>query len=261
VTSLGLSETSALDALHGAVAEVAEQLDRWDVPGMSIAAVKEGEVVYAGGVGLLQNTAPQRVTARTLFHHGSCCKGYTSLLACLLAAEGLLDLDAPVRTWVPELRLPSEDVAAEVTVRDLLAHRSGLSRHDLTWLLNSSWDTAELVRRLEHLPLSGGLREKWDYSNLGYALAGLAIERAGGGTWSEQLSARVLAPAGMVRTTTFTEQMRADTDAASPHLLHDGAAFVVTDRAVLAAAPAGALMTCADDAARWLLTRSRPPRC
>lgn len=232
---------------------LADELTRWHVTGLSIAVVQRGEVVYAGGVGRRHVDDPALVTARTLFHHGSCCKAYTSLLACVLADHGRLDLDEPVRAWVPELRLPDSVLAEQITTRDLLAHRSGLSRHDLTWILNPSWDRQELVQRLEHLPLAAGLRERMEYSNLGYSLAGLVLERVTGTSWDDALRDRVLAPLGMTRTTTSAAHMHADSDAATPHLLRDGRAVPTPARVLVGAAPAGSLMTSADDAARWLL--------
>lgn len=102
----------------------------------------------------------------------------------VLAQDGLLDLDEPVLRWVPELRPPG-GCAEVVTVLDLLSHRSGISRHDQTWILNPSWDREELVRRLQHLPLAAGLREQMEYTNLGYTLAALVIERVTGGSWDD----------------------------------------------------------------------------
>jgi len=106
------------------------------VPGLQVVAVRHGDVLVAGGVGVQGADDPTPVSSQSLIDHGSCGKGYTALLASLLHDEGLLDLDAPVRVLVPELVLPDPKTAAQVTVRDLLAHRSGLGRHDLAWILN-----------------------------------------------------------------------------------------------------------------------------
>ncbi len=240
-------------ALRRSLGDLEAQLATWNVPGVQVAVVRDGVVLHADGLGRLAVDSAAKVGPRTLFHHGSCCKAYTALLACLLADEGLLDLDAPIAVHVPELHLPDAGRASEITLRDLLSHRAGLSRHDLTWILNPSWDREELLRRLEHLPLASGLREKMEYSNLGYALAGLVIERITGSTWDMQLRQRILEPLGMSRATTSQSDMRADADAASPHLLRNDTAVLATDRALTGAAPAGGLMTSAEDAARWLL--------
>lgn len=238
------------DELASAKAAAA-QLDRWQVPGLQIAAV-QGEAVYAGGVGVRGLDDPVAVGPRTLFHHGSCAKAYTALCAGVLHERGVVDLDAPVRRWVPELELPDPVLAERVSIRDLLSHRSGLGRHDLTWIFNPSWTRAELVRRLAHLSPAGDLRTEMNYSNLGYALAALAIERATHSSWEAQLAEVVLGPAGLTRTFTSVETMLADTDHARPHR-RDGTDVVATPMRVLdGIAPAGKLITSAESAARWL---------
>jgi CubicO group peptidase (beta-lactamase class C family) len=245
-------ETGPVNA-DALVEEVGKELPRWQVPGLQLAAVREGEVLFAGGVGVRGMDDPAPVTPATLFLHGSCLKAYTSLLATDLAAAKALDLDVPVRRYVPELELPDPVVAQRVTLRDLLSHRSGLGRHDLAWIFNPSWTREELVERLRHLPLAQDFRVGMSYSNVGYALAGLAIGRATGSTWAEQLRERVLAPAGMERTWTTLEPMRSDPERAQGHLRAHERVTGTDYREFEAVAPAGQLVTCAEDAARWLL--------
>jgi CubicO group peptidase (beta-lactamase class C family) len=233
--------------------QLSAALDEQHVPGLELAVVRDGAALFAGGLGLRGVDDPVEVGAATLFHHGSCGKAYTGLLAAVLADAGLLDLDAPVRDYVPELRLPDPVIAERVTTRDLLSHRSGLGRHDLAWILNGSWTREEVVRRTAHLPLAGDLRAQCSYSNLGFTLAGLVIERAVGRTWEDQLSARVLVPAGMARTFTRLEPVLDDVDHARAHLLRSEAAVETPWRRLDGPAPAGQLVSCADDSIRWLL--------
>jgi CubicO group peptidase (beta-lactamase class C family) len=158
-----------------------------------------------------------------------------------------------VRRYVPELQLPDPIVAERVTLRDLLSHRSGLDRHDLAWIFNPSWTRSELVARLEHLPMKGDLRAQYQYSNFGYALAALAMERASGSTWEDGVRERVLAPAGMRRTRIYTPEDLGDVDHARPHAVVDGHAERVAFRVMPACLPVGGLLVSATDAARWLL--------
>lgn len=242
-------------ALDLAVLEQARP--QWDVPGLQVVVVRHGEVLVAGGLGAQGADDPTPVSSRSLFDHGSCGKAYTALLASLLHDDGLLDLDAPVRVLVPELSLPDPDIAARVTVRDLLSHRSGISRHDLAWILNDTWDRGELLRRLAHLPTAGPLRGQWVYSNFGFALAGEAIGRAASSTWEELLDSRVLGPLGM--TTASGRPPQPTRDRACGHLLHDGRPVVTPHRDLLGPAPAGQLVASAQDAARWLLLQAGEP--
>lgn len=245
--------TAASDTVHGAAERLAAQLGRWHVPGLELAVVRDGEVLFADGLGVrgVDDAAP--VGPRTLFRHGSCGKAYTSLAATVLADEGVLDLDAPVRRYVPELRLPDMTIADRITTRDLLAHRSGIGRHDFTWIANPQWEAEDLLARLEHLPLAADIRAEFVYSNLGYALAGIVMARAAGISWADVLHTRVLTPGGMSRTWIDLQRTLDDGDRATPHVVRDGKPVVTSWRPISGAAPAGAVMTCAEDAARWLL--------
>ena len=235
------------------VGRIDEELARWSVPGLELAVVRNGEVVSACGFGLANIETAAPVTSSTLFDHGSCGKAFTSLLAVLLAEDGVIDLDAPVRTYVPELRLPDPVVAERVTIRDLLSHRSGLDRHDHAWIYNPSWSREECVRRLAHLPMAGDLRGQWQYSNFGFTLAGFAMERATGCSFEELMDKHVFQAAGMTRATTSDDRTEADSDHAVPYRVVGGVAVETDRRRMPATTPAGGVNTCADDSIRWLL--------
>ena len=232
---------------------IGAELERWTVPGLELAVVQRGEAIFAGGFGFANVETAARVTSSTYFDHGSCGKAFTSLLAVVLADDGLVDLDVPVRTYVPELRLPDSVIAERATLRDLLSHRSGLDRHDLAWIYNPSWSREECVRRLAQLSLVGDLRAQWSYSNFGYTLAGLAMERATGIAFEELVEKRVLQAAGMARATVSDDRVEADADHAKPYRLVDGVAVPTDRRRMPGTLPAGGVKTCADDSVRWLL--------
>jgi CubicO group peptidase (beta-lactamase class C family) len=245
-------ERSALDT---AIERLAAEFGAAQIPGAEVAVVRAGEVVFAGGVGVRGVADPVPVGGGTLFHHGSCGKAYTGLLAVLLAADGVVDLDLPVRRYVPELRLPDPVVAERVTIRDLLCHRSGLGRHDLAWIFNPSWTPEQVLERLEHLPLVGDLRAQWSYSNFAFALAGLALGRAAGTSWAVEMHRRVLGPLGMTRTSLTARGMETDPDHATPHVIRNGAAVPTVFRLLNGIGPAGEVISCADDSVRWLLAQ------
>lgn len=236
---------------------LAGAMPAWNVPGMQVVAVQDGEVLHAGGLGVSSLDTQAPVTDRTLFDHGSCGKAYTALIGSLLHDEGVLDLDEPVRRHVPELSVPDEAITEQVTVRDLLSHRSGLSRHDLAWILNGTWDRPEVVDRLRHLPAAGPLRGQWLYSNFGYALAGHAMGRAAGTTWERLLAERVLEPLGMG--VHDRASVAGDPERGDGHALADGTAVATPHRDLDGVAPAGFLVASAQDAARWLLLQAGEP--
>ena len=156
-----------LDALAD---QIATELRRWRVPGVELAAVRDGRVVVAQGYGLRDHARGLPATAATLFHHGSITKAFTAALVGTLVEEGLLEWDRPVRDYWPPFRLYDPVATERVSMADLLSHRSGLARHEWVWLANPSWSGAELARRLRHLPLAHDLRAEFEYCNLGYAL-------------------------------------------------------------------------------------------
>ena len=245
--------TSPGSVLAAAVEEVERQRPEWNVPALELAVVAPGLDDLATALGRRGVDDAEPIGATTLFHHGSCAKGYTALLAALLAEDGALDLDAPVHRLVPELRLPDPVLAQRITVRDLLSHRSGLGRHDLAWILRPELDSTGLLDALAVLPPAGDLRAGFGYSNFGYGLVGIALERATGVGWAELVRQRVLHPAGMKQTVLDAfPQADSPPDRATPHLLRDGRPVPTAWRTIGSVAPAGQLVTCAEDAAAWL---------
>ena len=163
---------------------VVEQLAAWEVPGCAVAAVRDGRVELAGGWGLRDREAGLPVTRDTLFAIGSTTKAFTATTVGALVDEGLLEWDRPLRDYVPGVRLQDPFVSDRLTIVDLLSHRSGLPRHDLTWIGQPGRSRAEIVRRLRFLPLSRDLRQEFQYCNLGYLVAGHVVEALSG--WPTQ---------------------------------------------------------------------------
>jgi CubicO group peptidase (beta-lactamase class C family) len=231
----------------------ARELERWNAPGLEVAVVKEGEVVFTGGFGKRDVERDLPVTSRTLFHHGSTGKAFTGVLAASLVDEGLLSWGKPLQRYVPSLRFSDPVATQRVTLADLLSHRSGLARHEWMWIANPSWNREDIVRRLEHLEMNKDLRTTFQYCNVGYATAGYVVEAVTGSTWSEQLKERVLGPLEMTRTMTSLGDMQQSDDYAAPYEERDGKATRIEFRATDTIAPAGGVMSCAEDTARWLL--------
>jgi len=142
-----------------------------------------------------------------------------------------------------------------LTVVDLLSHRSGLPRHDLTWVGHPDRSRAELVRRLRYLPLSKDLRQQFQYCNLGYLVAGHIVDVLSGTSWEDFLRSRLLTPLGMDRSNLSVDDLRADADHAGGYERRQGVVVPVPPRPVTAMAPAGAINSCAADMTRWLLAQ------
>jgi CubicO group peptidase (beta-lactamase class C family) len=234
---------------------VAEQLAAWEVPGCAVVAVRDGEVVLAGGFGTRDLEADRPVTPDTLFAIGSTTKSFTATTVSALVEDGLLEWERPLREYVPDLRLHDAVAADRVSIVDFLSHRSGLPRHDLVWIGHPDRCRAELVGRLPFLPLSKDLRQAFQYCNLGYLVAGHVVEVLSGSRWEDYLRARLFAPLAMERSNLSVDLMRADPDHATAYERRGGVVAPVPPRPVTALAPAGAVNSCASDMARWLLVQ------
>ena len=234
---------------------VSEQLAAWEVPGCAVAAVRDGRVELAGGWGLRDREAGLPVTRDTLFAVGSATKAFTATTVGALVDEGLLEWDRPLRDYVPGIRLHDPFVSDRLTIVDLLSHRSGLPRHDLTWVGQPGRSRAEIVRSLRFLPLSRDLRQEFQYCNLGYLVAGHVVEALSGVSWEDFVRGRLLEPLGMRRTNLSVDEMLADDDHAAAYTRRDGVIAEVPQRPLPAVAPAGAINSSAADMTRWLLAQ------
>ena len=177
-------------------------MDEFEVPGVAIAVLADGEV-DASGFGVTSIDNPLQVTPETLFQAGSITKTVTATAALRLHDEGLLDLDDPVRKLLPELQLADPAVAERVTLRHLLTHGGGWVGD---WFDDFGWGDDVLERSiggLEELPQLSPLGELWSYNNAGFYAAGRALEVAAGMPYEDVARTRVLEPIGLKRSYFF----------------------------------------------------------
>jgi CubicO group peptidase (beta-lactamase class C family) len=225
---------------------------RDQIPGVAVGVVERGELVYARGFGFRDVEKHLPVTPDTLFALGSCSKAFTATAIALLADEGKVALDAPVRTYLPDFSLANPVASATLTTRDILTHRSGLPRHDFFWY-QAPFSRNELIHRLRFLEPGGPPHMKWRYNSLMFVVAGRIVERVSGESWESFVQTRILDPLGMRRTFLSAETMEADPDHASPYALRDGRVQEIPMLNGLSAiAPAGGVQTTVRDLARWL---------
>lgn len=249
---------SAADAARAALAEapalVQAVLAKFLVPSAGVAVVAGGEVVLATGYGTRDLEAGLPASADTLYAIGSVTKSFTAAVLAAQADDGKLELDQPVVELLPEFRLADAERTSRVTVRDLLAHRTGLPRHDLGWYGDGrELSREQVVHRLRFLTANTGLREQWQYQNWMFTTAGYLAGRLDGTSWEEAVRARLLLPLGMRRAVFTTAEMAADGDRAVAYEERDGERVKVPYREFPAMAPAGAINASASDMGRWLL--------
>jgi CubicO group peptidase (beta-lactamase class C family) len=225
---------------------------RDQIPGVAVGVVERGHLVFARGFGYRDVDSHLPVTPDTLFPLGSASKTFTATAIALLADEGKIALDTPVRTYLPDFSLEDPVASATLTTRDLLTHRSGLPRHDLFWY-RAPFSRDELYRRLRFLEPSGPPRTRWRYNSLMFVVAGRIVEKVSGESWESFVQDRILFPLSMRRTFLSPEAMEADSDHASPYAIREGRVQKIPMLKRLSAiAPAGAVQTSVRDLARWL---------
>jgi len=225
----------------------------WSVPGLAIAIVKDGKVIYSRGFGYRNIEQNLPVTSSTIFAIGSSSKAFTAMGLVLLVDEGKLDLDKPVREYLPDFRLYDMFATEQMTPRDLITHRSGLPRHDLMWY-GSGFTREDMYKRLRYLQPSKGLRETWQYQNLMYMTAGYLIERLYGETWEDFTRERIFAPLGMKESNFSVDVSVQARDHARPYRLNDDKKpEEVPFRNINEIGPAGSINSSIDEMANWLL--------
>ncbi len=186
-------DEKAVDAI------VRKAMKEFEAPGVAVAVVQGDRVVYLKGHGVRELGKESPVTADTLFAIASCTKAFTATAIGFLVQEGKVRWDDPVRKHLPGFRLSDPLADRDVTIRDLLCHRTGVIRHDILWLVHP-WDREEMIRRSGSLRPDKPFRSEYGYNNLQYLAAGEASSRAAGMPWEELVRSRILEPLGMKAT-------------------------------------------------------------
>ncbi|MEZ5463164.1 serine hydrolase [Dokdonella sp.] len=233
------------------------------VPGMAVAIVEEGKTVVARGYGVLKLGSGEPVDADTIFPIGSVSKAFTSAALAVLVDDGKIDWDDPVVNHLPGFQMYDPWVTREISIRDLLVHRSGLGlgAGDLLFVPRTSRSREDAVHRLRYIKPATSFRSGYAYDNLLYIVAGQLIESVSGQTWEAFVRDRLLKPAGMNDSTTESVVRFARENRAQPHARLDGKMRGIGNQEVLdektsvisdAAAPAGGVLSSANDMGRWL---------
>jgi CubicO group peptidase (beta-lactamase class C family) len=244
----------ALEARLKEIDEYASKAGRdWKVPGFAMAIVKDDRVIFAKGYGVRELGKTEAVDADTLFAIASNTKAFTAAALATLVDEGKLKWDDPVTKYLPSFQLYDPFVTRELTVRDLLSHRSGLATFggDLLWY-ESDYSREEILRRIRHLRPVSSFRSRYGYQNVMFLAAGEIIPAVTGKSWDEFVRERFFAPLGMSRTNTSIKAFKPGDNIASPHNEVEGRVRVVRYGNVDGAGGAAAINSSVADMARWI---------
>lgn len=239
------------DRLEGLDDYIAAAMSDWEAPGLAIAIVKDDQIVLAKGYGVRRLGESAPVDERTLFAIGSSSKAFTAACLAMLVDEGRLSWNDAATAHLPGFELYDPYVTRELTVRDLLCHRSGLARGDGLWYA-TSFDRDEILRRIRHLKPSWSFRSRFGYQNIMYLAAGQIVPRASGLTWDDFVSQRLFQPLGMATACTSITELASHDNIAAPHVKLDGSLRAVAWRNIDNVAPAGSINACAAEMAQWV---------
>ncbi|MBO2032583.1 serine hydrolase [Siccationidurans ginsengisoli] len=237
-------------------ATVARTLKAFDVPGIAVAVVKDGQVVMAKGYGVRSLKTKEPVDANTLFGIASNTKAFTTAALGLLVEEGKLHWDDKVTKYIPEFQMYDPYATAEFTVRDLLCHRSGLGlgAGDLMQFPDSAdFTTADVIHSLRYFKPVSSFRSKFDYDNSLYIVAGEVVARVSGQPWNTFVETRLLKPLGMSRSATVYARLPDPTNVIDAHGPVDGKIQVIRRDLNTLLGPAGGIYSSVADLSKWAM--------
>ena len=240
----------AQEPFPGLDAYVADAVRAWNVPGLSIAVVRNDSLLFAKGYGVLSVGSSRAVNEHTLFEIGSSSKAFTATVVAMLVSDGKMKWDDRVTTYLPWFRLADPVANAEITVRDLLTHRSGVGRAELIWI-GAGVPRDTVLRRIAFVQPESPFRSRYSYQNVMFLAAGEAAGRAAGSSWDALVAERILTPLTMTRSVTTSKGLT-DPNVAKPHSAVRDSVFVKPHLNIDNVAPAGSILSSARDMAQWL---------
>lgn len=230
-------------------------LKTWKAPGFAVAVVEKNKIIYAKGFGFRDAEKKLPATPNTLFAIGSCTKAFTTSLIGLLQKDGRLDIDKPAHQYDNDLNFYSADLTNNVTLRDMMSHRTGLPRHDFSWYLFNTTSRDSMLKRIQYQEPTFPLRKQWQYNNFMFVAQGAIIEKITGKSWEDNIKEKILQPLNMISTNFSINDLQKSNDAALGYgLKKDSMVYHLPYYSINAAGPAGSINSNVMDMSNWLIT-------
>lgn len=226
----------------------------WGIPGMSVGIVKDGQIVFSKGYGVMEVGRPEKPDGNTLYAIASNTKAFTSMLVAMLVEEGKLKWNDPVQKYLPYFELYDSYSSRETTIKDLLCHRVGLGTFsgDITWY-KSDLTSEEIIKGLKHLEPQFKFRDGFGYSNVMYITAGEVIKKVTGKTWGENVRERILDPLGMDRSIYSLSKLGEMGNFATPHAYEDDKNIPIPYVDWEEVAALGGIISSVNDMGKWMI--------
>jgi CubicO group peptidase (beta-lactamase class C family) len=229
---------------------IEQAMSDWNIPGLALAIVKDGQVAHLRGYGYQNIDEKTPVDENTIFGIGSSSKSFGAAVIGVLVHEGKLDWDDRVIDHLPDFQLADPYVTRELTVRDLLCHRSGVETNNTIFFGSVTRD--DIVYKARFLRQSASLRSRFSYHNIMILTAGQVAARVAGTSWDEAVREKIFQPLGMDRTCTSISEFDRYTNVSTPHVWKDGKLVTIPWLNVDNTGPAGCINSSASDMANWI---------
>lgn len=240
--------------LQDADKELQQVLDTWKAAGFAVAVVEKNKVVYAKGFGYRDYEKKLPVTPNTLFAIGSCTKAFTCAMLGILREQGKIDFDASPAKYVPGFAFNNNDMNNNIIIKDLMAHRTGLPRHDYSWYLFPTTDRDSLLDRIQYQEPFTGVREKWYYNNFMFLLQGVIAEKITSKSWEQNIRDNFFSPLKMTASNLSIEELEKATEPAIGYQLAHDKIEKMKYYHIAAMSPAGSINSSVNDMTTWLRT-------
>ncbi|MBC7849731.1 MAG: serine hydrolase [Chitinophagaceae bacterium] len=231
----------------------ARVLKDWHAAGFAVAVVEKNKIIYAKGFGYRDVEKKLSVTPNTLFAIGSCTKAFTSSLIGLLEKDGKVNLDKPVRTYLPELEFYNNDLNNSITLRDMMCHRTGLPRHDYAWYLFPTTRDS-LIHRIRYQEPTFPLRSQYQYNNFMFLAQGVVAEKLFNSKWETLVKEKFFDQLGMTTSNFSVTEMSKSSDAAIGYSVKKDSLIHKLDYFNIdAMGPAGSINSSVSEMANWVI--------
>lgn len=220
--------------------------------GVAVAVVEKNKVIYTNGFGYRDIDKKLPVTSNTQFAIGSCTKAFTASLIGMLQKDKSIDFDKPFTNYLHDFKFYSNDLTNHVTLRDMMSHRTGLPRHDLSWYIAP--DTREnLVKRIQYMEPSAELRQVWQYNNFMYLMQGVLVEKLTGESWESNVANKIFSKIGMKNSNMTIKELATYSEPALGYkVIKDSIIRETPYYNIDGMGPAGSINSTVTDMAQWL---------
>lgn len=232
-------------------AYVSSSMPLWKVPGISVAVVKDGKVVFQKGYGVAEKGKAEPFTSSTLAICASTTKAMTAVCMAMLVDEGKVRWDDKVSDVYPALKLKDPEATAQITVKDLFTHNTGLGNADLLWVMR--YPTDSIIYRMRQVEPAYSLRSSFIYQNLMYIVAGEVIHHLTGKTWEDFITERLFRPLGMQHTKALASRLEPSGQKITPHFLYPDSTVRPIVYPPYEVGAAGGVWSNAEDIGKWML--------